>query len=107
MVAKKYKNGMEYHLHKLYNYFSNPIELQKDERTSGFFGWLLLATYIVAYDAYAIKTKKTETLTRFFWRQTEKPIKSLLPVTLWTGLTVHLLLEKSVRKKAFGNTNKV
>ena len=107
MEEKKFKSGMEYRLQKLYDYYSSPIVLEKDERISGAYGWLLLFTAIFLYDAYAIKTKKLETLTRFFWRKTENPTSSLIPIALWTGLTTHLLLEKSIRRKAFGDKHKV
>jgi len=105
MVEKKYKNGTEYHLQKLYNYFSDPIVLEKDSRISGGYAWLAMFAAIVAYDIYSIKSKKTETLTRFFWRQTENKVSSLAPLAIWSGLTIHLLLEKSIRRKAFGNTS--
>jgi hypothetical protein len=107
MVVKKFKNGTESHLQKLYNYFSDPIVLEKDNRVSGGYAWAALFAAIIAYDIYSIKTKKTETLTRFFWRQTENKINSLVPLAVWSGLTIHLLLEKSIRRKAFGNTNDI
>ena len=107
MVAKKSKNGLEFHLQKLYNYYSEPIVLEKDHKVSGLYAWSILFAAIAAYDAFAIKTKKAETLTRFFWRQTENRKKSLVPIAIWAGLTAHLLLEKSIRRKAFGNKNQV
>lgn len=102
MEEKKFKNGSVYHLHRLSNYYSEPINLIKDERISGLYAWAGILLFVLAYDTYAIKTKKAETLTRSFWRMTEKPIKSVVPVFVWTTLTAHLLLEKSVRKKKFG-----
>lgn len=104
MEETKYKNGRALHLQKLSSYYSSPINLDKDQRVSGTYAWLALALSVVAYDAYAIKTKKAETLTRAFWRLTEKPIKAVLPVTLWTALSAHLLLEKKVRKRKFGTS---
>lgn len=101
MVEKKFRNGTEFHLQKLCDYYNQPIILEKDHRISGAYAWSVMFLAIILYDAYAIKTKKAETLTRFFWRQTEKPIHGLLPVFLWIGITGHLLLEKKLRKKIF------
>lgn len=65
---------------------------------SGFFGWLAIVVGVVAYDAYAIKSRRIETLTKFFWRMTEKPIIGSIAIGVWLGLTFHLLIEKSFRK---------
>lgn len=100
---KKLTNGLASHQQKLYNYYTQPIELEKDNRISGSYGWIALFLGVVAYDIYAIKTKKIETLTRAFWRSTESPIKSILPVSAWIILTFHLLGEKKIRKKYGGN----
>jgi hypothetical protein len=74
-----------------------PLILEKTS-LSGFLGWLAIVVGVVAYDAYAIKTKRIETLTKFFWRTTEKPIIGSITVGVWLGLTFHLLIEKSLRK---------
>jgi hypothetical protein len=100
-VSKEFKSGQECLLQKLYNYLSQPISLERDERISGAVGWLLLFSFIVAYDAYAIKGKKIETLTRFFWRKTDNGINKTIPLLLWFALTAHLVLEKDIRRKAF------
>lgn len=105
MEEKKFKNGMEYHQQKLYNYYCSPVNLEKDNRISGVYGWLTLLSLVAAYDVYAIKSKNVETLTRAFWRMTESKAKSILPVAVWTGLTVHLLAEKKIRKKIFETKN--
>lgn len=105
MDNKEFRSGQESHLQKLYNYYTQPISLDKDERISGLIGWVLLLAIIVSYDYYAIKSKKIETLTRFFWRHTEKGFTKPLPIFLWTILTAHLLFEKDIRRKKFG-TNK-
>lgn len=102
MEEKKYKSGSAYHLQKLSNYYSSPINLEKDERISGLFAWAGILSFVLMYDTYAIKTKKAETLTRAFWRMTDKPIKSVAPIFVWSALTIHLLLEKNIRKKKFG-----
>jgi len=60
---------------------------------------------VVAYDAYAIKTKKAETLTRYFWRSTEDIKKSIFPIACWTLITAHLLMEKQVRRRKFIQQN--
>jgi len=104
MEEKKFKNGTEYHLQKLSDYYSSPINLEKDDRISGTYAWLGVLSMVLAYDVYAIKTKKAETLTRSFWRLTDKPLKSIVPLTAWAALSVHLLLEKNIRKKKFGTS---
>lgn len=105
MEKTESKSGEAFHLQKLSNYYSSPISLEKDDRITGLYGWLLLAAVIIAYDAYAIKTKKIETLTRAFWRLTEKPIHGVIPIATWLGLTIHLMAEKNIRKKRFGTRN--
>lgn len=98
----KSKNGKALPLQKLSDYYSSPISLEKDDRVSGAYAWLALAAAVVAYDSYAIATKKAETLTRYFWRSTEEPKKSIVPLACWSILTAHLLLEKNIRRKKFG-----
>jgi len=104
MVERKSKNGKALHLQKLCDYYSNPIILEKDHRKSGLAAWAILLGGIIAYDTYAIRSQKIETLTRAFWRLTEEPIKKIIPITMWVGLTAHLLFEKEVRKKKFNNS---
>lgn len=98
MVAKKYKNGMEFLQQKLSNAFSTPLILDKQDRKSGSIAWSGLALGIIVYDIYAIKSKKIETLTRSFWRLTEKPLTGSIFTGVWLGLTFHLLIEKLIRK---------
>jgi hypothetical protein len=102
----KSKSGEASPLQKLSDYYSSPIVLEKGDELSGNLAWAFLLASVIAYDAYAIKTQKAETLTRAFWRNTEKPLKSLVPIIIWTGLTVHLLLEKDIRKKKFNKTSR-
>lgn len=102
MERTEYKSGGESPLQKLSNYYTSPLYLEKDERTSGTYAWGLLFGLVLAYDVYAIKTKKVETLTRAFWRHTDKPLRKVIPIAAWTGLTAHLLLEKNIRRKKFG-----
>ncbi len=104
MVERKSKNGKALNLQKLCDYYSNPIILEKDHRKSGLAAWAILLGGIIAYDTYAIRSQKIETLTRAFWRLTEEPIKKIIPITMWVGLTAHLLVEKEVRKKKFNNS---
>lgn len=99
MEDKRFYSGLEYHLQKLFNYYKAPVVLDKDSRTTGFIGWLALAAIVIAYDAYAIKSKKIETLTRSFWRSTEKKSTGSAMIGLWLLITFHLLLEKELRKK--------
>lgn len=98
----KSKSGKAFPLQKLSSYYSTPIHLEKDDRISGAYAWLALATAVIAYDTYAITSKKAETLTRYFWRSTEEPKKSIIPLTCWAILTAHLLVEKNIRRKKFG-----
>lgn len=103
MEEKKFKNGMEFHQQKLYNYYSQPLDLSKDDRVSGTYAWIALLSAVLAYDIYAIKHKKAETLTRAFWRNTEKTKTGIIPVALWGVATVHLIAEKRIRRMAFVN----
>lgn len=99
MAEKKSKSGTGFRQPKLSNFLSNPVNLEKDDRISGLIGWLGLVGIIIIYDIYAIRTKKIETLTRSFWRHTEKVIGKSIFIGVWLGLTFHLLLEKMIRKK--------
>lgn len=99
MEETKYKSGEAYHLQKLSDYIKSPIDLEKDQRISGLFGWALLLGFVVAYDAYAIKTRKAETLTRSFWRLSEGKISKASVFGAWGVITAHLMLEKSIRRK--------
>ena len=98
MVVKKFKNGTEYLRQKLSNAIGAPLVLDKQDRKSGSIAWGTLALGIVAYDIYAIKSKKIETLTRSFWRLTEKPLTGSILIGAWLSLTFHLLIEKLIRK---------
>jgi len=71
--------------------------LEKDS-ASGVFAWGIMLSAILAYEIYAIRSKKIETLTKFFWRVTEKSILGNIFTGVWLGLTFHLLIEKSLRK---------
>lgn len=98
MVVKKFRSGTEYHLQKLSNVFSSPLVLERQTRKSGVSAWAGLALVIIAYDFYAIKSRRIETLTRSFWRLTEKPTTGSIFIGAWLGLTFHLLIEKLIRK---------
>jgi hypothetical protein len=102
MEDTKSKSGKALPLQKLSNYYSSPIKLEKDDRVSGAYAWAALVFAVVAYDIFAIKTQKTETLTRYFWRSTEEKKKSILPIASWVIVTAHLLAEKNIRRKKFG-----
>lgn len=101
MAERKFRSGTAYHLQKLSNYYSSPIDLRKDERFSGLIGWLILMGYVVAYDIYAMKTKKAETLTRSFWRLSEGKLSKGPVLGAWLAITFHLMLEKEVRRKVY------
>jgi len=98
MVAKKSSNGSESLLQKLSKVFSTPLVLDKEDKKSGTLAWGGLALGVIAYDIYAIKSKKIETLTRAFWRHTENKITGSIFTGVWLGLTFHLLIEKLIRK---------
>ncbi len=98
MVVKKLNSGLESLQLKLSDVISTPLILEKENKKSGTVAWGGLALGIIAYDIYAIKSKKIETLTRSFWRLTEKPLTGSLYIGVWLGLTFHLLIEKLIRK---------
>jgi len=89
---------MEFLQQKLSSAFSTPLVLDKQDKKSGSIAWSGLALGIIVYDIYAIKSKKIETLTRSFWRLTEKPLTGSIFTGVWLGLTFHLLIEKLIRK---------
>lgn len=99
MVEKRLKSGMGFLQQKLSDLFCAPLNLDRDSGVTGTIGWAGLALGIIAYDFYAIKSKKIETLTRSFWRLTEKPLTGSIFIGVWLGLTFHLLIEKLLRKK--------
>jgi len=102
MVVKRSKSTKGYHRQKLSDSLSAPLVLEKNDTTSGLLGWCGLLSVIIAYDVYAIKSKKIETLTRFFWRMTEQPITGSIITGAWIGLSFHLLIEKLIRKALSG-----
>lgn len=99
MEETEFKSGEVYPLQKLSKYITSPIDLEKDNRATGLIGWALLLGFVIAYDVYAIKTKKVETLTRSFWRLSEGKISKAPVFGAWGIITTHLMLEKSIRKK--------
>jgi len=100
--VKKLKNTKGCHRQKLSDTLSAPLVLEKNEAISGIIGWCGILSAIIVYDAYAIKSKKIETLTRFFWRMTEQPITGSIITGAWIGLSFHLLIEKLIRKALSG-----
>ena len=99
MVERKFKSGTEYPLQKLSNYIASPINLEKDQRITGLIGWSALIGCVIAYDIYAIRTKKIETLTRSFWRLSEGKASRIPVLATWAIVTAHLVAEKNIRKK--------
>lgn len=71
------------------------MALKHQDKLSGDIGWLLLISYIVTYDALALYSNKTETLSSALWRSLSHPYKSPVAMALWGCLTWHL----------FGNPN--
>ena len=98
MDKTELKNLEVFLLRRLSSAFSGPLILEKEARKSGVGAWVAVALGIIAYDVYAIKSKKIETLTRSFWRLTEKPTTGSIFIGVWLGLTFHLLIEKLIRK---------
>lgn len=103
MVVKKFKNGMGFPQLKLSDVIGGPVDLKSLDKKSGLSAWTILALGIIAYDVYAIKSEKIETLTRSFWRLTEKPKIGKIFIGVWLGLTFHLLIEKLIRKAYCSN----
>lgn len=99
MARTKSKNGEASPLQELYNYFSSPVNLEKDERISGLIGWAAIISFVVAYDIYSIRSRKIETLTRSFWRMSEHKVMKFPVLTTWILLSVHLMAEKGIRRK--------
>ena len=99
MVVKRLMNIREFPQQKLSDAFAGPLVLDREFRKSGASAWACLALVIIVYDVYAIRSKKIETLTKSFWRLTEKPTTGSIFIGVWLGLTFHLLIEKLVRKK--------
>lgn len=99
MEERKFKSGTEFRLQKLSDYVTTPINLEKDNRITGLIGWALLVGYVLAYDTYAIKTKKIETLTRSFWRLSEGKVSKAPVFLAWAIVTSHLVVEKNIRRK--------
>jgi len=99
MEERKYKSGSAYPLQKLFNYYSSPIDLKKTNAKSGLLGWALLASTVIAYDIYAIKSQKVETLTKSFWRLSEGKGSKAPVLGAWLIISFHLMFEKHVRKR--------
>lgn len=68
-----------------------------EEQLSGVFGWLFIIFVVVSYDAYAIKTKRAETLSSAFWRWSSHPIGAFMTTAVWAALTHHLLVDNRLR----------
>ena len=68
-----------------------------EEQLSGVFGWLFVIGVIVSYDAYAMKTKKAETLSSAFWRWSSHPIGAFVTTATWAALTHHLLIDNRLK----------
>lgn len=97
MAKTGFRNLEASPLQKLCDFAFRPVNLEKTESVNGLYGWGVLALGILAYDVYAIKSKKIETLTKSFWRTTEKRIPGSIFIGAWSILTVHLLIEKQIR----------
>lgn len=59
--------------------------------------WLMLASYVAAYDYYAIKTGR-ETLSRGYWRAMRNPATRWPAVLVCTGLFKHLMFPNFMPK---------
>lgn len=64
------------------------------KKITGFYAWILMALGICAYDMYAIKSNKYETMSTALWNSLAHPFKSAPLILVWLGITHHL----------FGNT---
>lgn len=68
------------------------------EKPSGAFGWFMIAAVATAYDLYAMKTKKVETLSSAYWRWSDHPVGGLLTSAVWAATSYHLIIDNPVRK---------
>lgn len=66
-------------------------------KPSGAFGWLAIFVIATAYDAYALKTKKIETLSRAFWRWNKHPLGAIVTSGLWAAISFHILIDNPIR----------
>ena len=63
---------------------------------SGLIGWAALGVGLGIYEAYAIKTKRIETLSTALHKLEGTPAG--LAAVVWSGLTFHLFVEPRVKK---------
>jgi hypothetical protein len=66
-------------------------EAEVDSFETAFAGWAAIATWVIAYDAWAIITKK-QTLSAAFWHTQERNVGKLAVLLGWGGLTWHLVM---------------
>lgn len=66
-------------------------------KLNGFWAWLIMALSILAYDIFAIKTKKAETMSTALWRMLQNPTHSPALMMVWLSITYHLFINKQAR----------
>lgn len=59
--------------------------MSKPSLKGGTLGWLILATFVTAWDVFA-----DETLSTAFWRAMQDPKKRWPVIVAWLYITVHL-----------------
>ena len=71
--------------------------MSREEKISGEYAWLIMALGITAYDLFAIKTKKIETMSTALWRSLHHPFKLPVAAIAWAILSYHLFASKNAR----------
>ena len=69
----------------------------KSNPKQGDYAWVIMALGILAYDMFAMKSKKVETMSSAMWRSLSHPIKAPLAGVCWAILTHHLFANKRAR----------
>ena len=85
--------------------YLGPINLEKGQRRTGVSGWVLVGVVVLAWDLWAIRTQKVETLTRRVWRLSKTSWGGFVLQSIWGILTVHLLVEARLRQALEGRRN--
>lgn len=70
---------------------------ESDRKPSGLYGWALIFLFATAYDVYAIKTDKIETLSRAFWKCSKHPVGGLVTSAIWSAISYHLVIDNQIR----------
>jgi hypothetical protein len=72
-------------------------QIKEPKKIPGDYAWIALAAAIIGYDAFAMTTKKAETMSSAIWRSLAHPVKSPIAASIWGGLTWHLFANERAR----------